>query len=349
MNKINSLNISGPTNIVRVEGSINGDNKVLYLFFDYHVKETKCSDYGSIDVIQLFDKFTKEAKNYNNEWDLFIEDDINYIKNKDVIDKTNYVNIYLEELRNFFNNKFSEKVNDVVKKKNNIRYHYFDLRWKINYINIVNLMNEIINYNYYKEILYNKINSIYDLILLDYDNIFKKDNKINSKFDNNKLRDVILKILNEYKKEFESLLKDFKVIISDIKNSSDKFLKKLTKDGFYDYYYEIRNKLKKFNDSYMYLNSKITDLYFLRRFLDKKYIKNGVIYSGGYHSTNIILILVKLLNFKITNVSYSKIKLLTELNNYVKEVNNNLDLFTILFPEYLIQCSSMEGFPDMFL
>ena len=85
MNKINSLNISGPTNIVRVEGTINGDNKVLYLFFDYHVKETKCSDYGSIDVIQLFDKFTKEAKNYNNEWDLFIEDDINHIKNKDVI------------------------------------------------------------------------------------------------------------------------------------------------------------------------------------------------------------------------------------------------------------------------
>ena len=145
------------------------------------------------------------------------------------------------------------------------------------------------------------------------------------------------------------MLKEFKLIINDIKNSSDKFLKKLTKDGFYDYNYEIRSKLNEFNTSYMYLNSKITDLYFLRRFLDKKYIKNGVIYSGGYHSTNIILILVKLLNFKITNVSYSKIKLLTELNNNVKEVNNNLDLYKILFPEYLIQCSSMKGFPDMFL
>ena len=74
-----------------------------------------------------------------------------------------------------------------------------------------------------------------------------------------------------------------------------------------------------------------------------------VIYSGGYHSINIILILVKLLNFKITNVSYSKIKLLTELNNFVKEAKCNLDLKNILFPEYFIQCSSMKGFQDMFL
>ena len=41
-----SSNISGPVNVVRVEGYINNIKKVLYLFMDIHVfvfHQTKCS------------------------------------------------------------------------------------------------------------------------------------------------------------------------------------------------------------------------------------------------------------------------------------------------------------------
>lgn len=345
MSKINNINISGPINIVRLEGL---EDKVLYLFFDHHSRETKCSDHSSINVIQLFDKFTNEAVNFKNEWDLFIEDDINYKDNKYIIEKSNYAGIYILELRDYFNNKYSETVNSVVKKKNNIRYHYFDLRMKLNYFSIYNFLNDVINYNYQKIFLSNKLENIYNLILVDYDYIFKKDNKLNSKYNNSKFSDIILKILSKKNEEFKKILRDFKNIMNDVKKNSDFFLKKLTKNSFYDYYYEIKNQIINFRNQYASLNAEIIDLYFLRRFLDKKYIKNGVIYSGSDHSINIIYILVKLFNFKITNVSYSKIKI-DKLNKYIKKSNNYTDLRVQLYPEYLIQCSSMEGFPDMFL
>ena len=348
MSKINNINISGPINIVRVEGSINGINKVLYLFFDWHVKETKCSDYRSIDIVQLFDKFTNEAINFKNEWDLFIEDDVNYVYNKSLVEKTNYVSIYILELRNFFNNKYSESVNELVKKKDNIRYHYFDLRMKLNYFNIDDFLEDIIKYKYVKSILYNKLEHIYNLILVDYDYIFKKENKINKKYNNSNLCNIILNILDNINEELKKLLLYFKDIMNDVKKESDNNYKKITKEGFYDYYNEIGNKITNFQMKYRKINSYIIDLYFLRRFLDKKYIKNGVIYSGAYHSINIIHKLVKLFNFKVTNVSYNKTKI-DKLNKYIKKSKDYTDLISQLYPKYLIQCSSMEGFPDMFL
>lgn len=348
MSKLNNINISGPFNIVRVEGSLNEEKKVLYLFFDYHSRDTKCNDYGSIDIVQLFNKFTTEAVSLKNEWDLFIEDDINLKDNKRLIERSNYSGIYLNDLRNFFGNKFTERVNNVVKKRNNIRYHYFDLRMKLKFFDIDYFLNDVLDYNYTKNTFQSKLENIYNLILFDYDYFFKKKNKIKDKYNSNNLKKKILNIFSKYEYEFKILLKDFQDILKDVKNSSDIFLKRLTKVGSYDYYYEVRNKIIVFQSNYSKLNANIVDIYFLRRFLDKKYIKNGVIYSGGHHCINLIYILVNLFNFKITNVSYSKVKL-DNLNNFVKNSKVYLDLMSQLYPEYLVQCSSMIGFPDMFL
>lgn len=349
MSIINNINISGPLNIVRLEGEINGNNKVLYLFFDYHTRETKCNDYSSIDIVQLFDKFTKESVKFKNEWDLFIESDINFINNKKIIEKSIYSGIYIGELIDFFDNKFSEVVNKVVKRKDNIRYHYFDFRGKLNENIIYSSINNLLNTNS-NDIFYNKFEKIYKLILEDYDFIFKKENKINNKYNNSKLENIILYILKEYEKVYIILLKEFNDLLKDIKKNSDKFFKKVLKNGFYDYYYsnEVKSKINDLQDRLFWINANIIDLYFLRRYLDKSYIKNGVIYSGASHSINIIYILVKLFDFKITNASYSKIKL-DKLNKFVKKSKNYLELKIQLWPEKFIQCSSMEGFPDMFL
>ena len=48
----------------------------------------------------------------------------------------------------------------------------------------------------------------------------------------------------------------------------------------------------------------LTDLYFIRRFITKDYIKNGIIYTGSAHLCDITYILTKYFNFKITNIFY---------------------------------------------
>ena len=349
MEIINNINISGPINIVRLEGEIEKEKKVLYLFFDVHVRDTKCKEFDSLDIVQLFNKFIDESKNYKNEWDLFIENDISIKNIKDIIIKSNFTGNYLQELISFFNNKFTENMNDKIKRKNNIRYHFFDIRIMNYSNNIYNLLKDLIDYHYNKIIFYDKVSNINNLMKKSYELIFKKDKKLNKKYNNKKVKKIILEILKEFEYEFKNLLKEFEKIMNKIDKSENiLFFQELNKDGYYSFYYDIKNSLKLFIEKYVELNFKITDLYFLRRFLDKKYIKNGIIYCGASHSLHIILNLVKLFNFKITNTSYSNINL-EKLNRLIKKAKNYRDFETNLLPKYLIQCSSMKNFPDMFL
>ena len=91
----------------------------------------------------------------------------------------------------------------------------------------------------------------------------------------------------------------------------------------------------------------IMDVYFLRRFLDKEYITNAIVYTGAAHSTVYINMLVKHFGFKITHVSYSKITDLKKLMKEVKEKppKETEDLFN---PPRFKQCSDITHFPKDF-
>jgi hypothetical protein len=71
-----------------------------------------------------------------------------------------------------------------------------------------------------------------------------------------------------------------------------------------------------------HLLSLITDLYFLRRFLDKKYIKNCILYTGSFHMVNLIYLLVKYFNYELTHSYYQSNPLTTQ--EIVKMKSNNL-------------------------
>ena len=90
------------------------------------------------------------------------------------------------------------------------------------------------------------------------------------------------------------------------------------------------------------------DIYFLRRFLDKDYITNAIVYTGAYHSLQYIEILTKDFDFKITHTSYSLIPDMDKLNEEVlkREVATLSEIF---FPPTLSQCSDVTNFPDLFL
>jgi hypothetical protein len=98
---------------------------------------------------------------------------------------------------------------------------------------------------------------------------------------------------------------------------------------------------------YHSITSPIIDVFMMRRFLDKDYITNGIYYSGGAHSVNIIQMLIKKFDFKITHLDKGS-EDINSLNNKIKYS----DLFDDEALKYKLfgyfQCSDVTKFPDMF-
>ncbi|AYV78708.1 MAG: hypothetical protein Edafosvirus26_10 [Edafosvirus sp.] len=97
----------------------------------------------------------------------------------------------------------------------------------------------------------------------------------------------------------------------------------------------------------------IMDIYFLRRFLDKDYITNGITYTGILHSMTYVYILIKYFGFEITNFSYSSEKNIKQLNKKVKNIpvdnfKKDYDINDLFYPEILVQCSNLSDFPKNF-
>lgn len=94
----------------------------------------------------------------------------------------------------------------------------------------------------------------------------------------------------------------------------------------------------------------ITDCYLLRRLLDKDYVTNAIIYSGGNHTLNYIHNLALYFQFNITHVVYSSTTI-SELNDKMKDRFESdqgiADLF-IDVNDPKPQCIDMTGFPTEF-
>jgi len=109
------------------------------------------------------------------------------------------------------------------------------------------------------------------------------------------------------------------------------------------YFYE---KLKDtFHDVYTLL----TDIYFLRRFLDKNYITNTIVYTGIAHTSNYVYYLVKYFDFEITHAAYlHKDYNIQTINDKIKSLDNSRLVDQLIFPDELVQCSVLKDFPSNF-
>lgn len=98
--------ISGPLNIIKLVGNINGINKELYVFFDWHAPleiETSCKTDKSLpqeNIIDIVDFIEDKITKIDDEIDFFLE--IKYSEIRDGIDRS-VQDIYLQRLRKFFN------------------------------------------------------------------------------------------------------------------------------------------------------------------------------------------------------------------------------------------------------
>ncbi len=119
--------VNGPLNLVRLIGEIDGISKIIYVFFDIHIRIKKCPEDYSIDI----DKYIiREFNRINNDitYDFYIEAPFQYYKN-DYDFKTN---IYLNDIREMFYK--SLKIDTESKKmlmsqfNSNLRVHLLDMR-----------------------------------------------------------------------------------------------------------------------------------------------------------------------------------------------------------------------------
>lgn len=139
----NKKYVSGPVNVARLEGEVNGIKKVIYLFMDFHVEipgQLECSNIHSKHINTfLMDNFMK-LKDSDQMIDVFLEERI-----EESIDKDKFAGIYINDIRGkqytklyllqvmtmfkkLFN--YQSEVNKVLKTPliGNLRIHYIDPR-----------------------------------------------------------------------------------------------------------------------------------------------------------------------------------------------------------------------------
>lgn len=362
------MKINGPINITRLEGNINNIKKVLYIFSDFHLEpyeQSNCNEDEAVDIDYFLSKTFLEL---NQTIDFFLEIDNNMINNYN----KPFKNIYINNLSQFFSRHFNITSNKVVKQSEKykyVRFHFSDIRndnsiieeyisviYSI-YFNenifksfIIDLNNNTIFLNDSKQKL-EKLDSI-STKLLEY---FYKDyyiNKIKNKINIKNVKTI----LNNYLDLFYNNLKNINTITTTYYNKIVKITnnyKKFEELNINEYIKKIDIPITELNNKYIFdFNIQkilLMDLYFLRRFLDKDYIKNAILYCGARHSISIIYILVYHFNFKITHSTsnINNINNKIKNNDYINIIYNGIQ--TLINNKTIIQCSDISSFPKKFL
>jgi hypothetical protein len=347
--------INGPFNYVQLTGYINNIPKNITIFMDVHLdlnNQTRCESFDSLDISQYLYKLIKEA---TIELDFFLE-----IQQTNIHEpKSDRKDIYIRDVIEMFKTEFLLNGDNVKysKSNSNVRLHYLDIRDILNFKYILKLL---------KKEIYPQLNSIRNDNLTNSNKLEKLENikqnvgniqnymknifeeyiniNINPPTFNKYTKEYYLnKIIHKYKhkstkKSVNTFFNDF--FTTSIGDFNNLILQINTKLFFYKNDINNQSKLlqlfnlyNNLNDSIFTLYALITDVYFLRRFLDKDYIQNVVTYCGRNHALNYILFLVKYSNFTITKIYNTGGLTLDEITNKIKAVkeNDNIDKVYNLF------------------
>ncbi|XWV26914.1 hypothetical protein QJ857_gp0136 [Tupanvirus soda lake] len=413
-NDPNARRVSGPVNVIRLEGEIHGIPKVLYLFMDYHIpvsEQTQCENVFSEDVQKYFVNNFYKLNEASNVYDFFVEiypselADDRYRRGISGVDsKEKYIEEVVKMFRKIF--RYDPRRNRVQVNKlfKNVRLHYLDIRDYYKHsvadqvsemtrfahrfkntdnidprgldkiISLMQLMKD--HMEYIISILgrrSHKTNQLKPKIIkqnnrsnLDTQAIEYLANKIKKLYNHNDVKNAMLELI-------DLTIDNFNLAINEINDATRRFINysnvvqntgnKLVKDDNTTYKYaygltsytiremiiDIVNTVERLLDErFIEFFARFTDIYFLRRFLDKDYITNGIVYSGALHSNTYIYFLVKFFNFRITHASYSKIKDFNKLTNEIKK-RSLMTIQELILPETLVQCSNLDSFPEEFM
>lgn len=135
----NTNQVSGPINVVRMEGHINKIKKIIYIFMDQHFPismQTECDNVFSTDINTYFAENFSKLNEFDKMYDFFLEirpTNLQNIKHGYPHKASvNYRDIYIGELFKLFRKifEYDTKKNKVMLSKyfKNIRLHYMDVR-----------------------------------------------------------------------------------------------------------------------------------------------------------------------------------------------------------------------------
>jgi hypothetical protein len=368
--------INGPMHTIRLEGNIGKIKKVLYIFGDYHIncdKQTSCNNDDAYDI----DKYlSNEFKELTNEVDFFLEIPVSYVPNY----KTSHIrDKYIHNVRNFFSRNFNIEANKLVKRSEKyplVRFHHLDIRqdnpllyeYLFNQLfvmsdflhgigTVAELMNDFQTMNF----IANKLDKMYNV----FNNFINFSLQLEKEFKNiyyiKKIREKtknkeVSNILNKYLDKFYTNIKNTQKIFMKYRKHIEELYYKLNNIEKIDINIINKNVIIPFSKIILeirrYLDYQIDipmDCYLLRRFLDKEYITNGILYCGMAHTADVVNILVNDFNFKITH--HSGMIKPDELNKKIKEGSyNEQEVHNLLIKqkEYIYQCSNVKGFPKKF-
>jgi hypothetical protein len=372
-----SKNINGPINIIRLEGSINSIKKVLYVFLDFHMShkvQTKCEDYFSDDVTKYI---KSEMLKTDVEIDFFMEHRLS--KNDVPIDKyKKFRDIYIQEMDKFFYENFKNKSKEFKK----IRFHYADIRDTyiiFSHRDINNLLYDYSCNDYNRNTLNMILNKYSEALKYIYDIIdifngkdiktnitsLKEIKKTQNKYSNKNVKKINRVLIDLFIKKAtklkELISENYNLLIShetECKkyyddNGHSKLIKE--KNGNYSYFFNddeqiniIKNNQNNITDLGIETYSLIMDIYFLRRFCDKDYVKNALFYGGGAHGILYINFLLHYYDFNITHASYH-LHTIDKTNILLKDKFNDGKFYEeLLSPPILIQCSDVSELPEKF-
>lgn len=372
--------IDGPTNYAILKGKINGIEKNINLFMDTHNKidaQTKCDSFDSVEISHyLYNKIKTAQKTL----DFFMEIRLSELDEP----MTNKKDIYIKEVTELFKSEFViEKINekDLVrysKSNPNVRLHYLDIRDNLGLFEVSNIakykMSKVYNLlknvksndentmdKYKKKIidylnqinvqineLKNNKNYVIQNNLENYDKTTQKQkyylNKIINVYNDDELKNNIIEFVDNNWNKFE---KDFNLTYSNINYcleswnmiETDEYVRINCQnmDMLIDFIYEI------INDFY----SLFTDIFLLRRILDKNYINDCICYTGTQHSLNYIIFLVKYYDFEIIHINKIENNL-DEIIKKIKKSNNVLEIYKLFGLKKIIQCIKMIHVSSMF-
>jgi hypothetical protein len=361
-------NINGPVNVFR----LTNNKKVVYIFGDFHNNlnnQTECvNDKNSlnINIDQFFRKIFKKYP--DKKFDFFYE---GFVDVEPKIDKNQHDNFtynfnyrtnkyFIQILKLVFNN--IELVDNKIhtsKQFDNARLHYFNFRNQLPHMKYI-LDN---GNNFYQLRISNKYNNIitelekYKQIMSELKNFLLTDKniyivKIKSKYQNEDIQKIILHIFNNNViKYLDLILEKITETISYIKNTSELYNVYIPINIEYDLRKKIYTNMTILSDHTTFVYANITDIYLVRRLVDKEYINNCIIYAGAYHMNHIAYILIKYFNYEITHIANIDKSLKNEdINKFIKSKNIiDYDDYRSL-GEYLwnnsYQCSNLSNFPD---
>ena len=353
--------VNGPINFFRLKNN----NKDIYLFSDIHKdlkNQTECDEINSINIDKYFLNFFKNNK---KQVDFMLETYKDYQNN---CESQNYLfklrkmfnsfykkNPYYENLRIHYldirNYKYLEQIHqnsyyliDYLKSNNIYKFKTINEKLDTMKFYLNKIMDYYVNnldksYDTDKE---NIFENLLDKIMNKYNNIDNKQ-KINKfletnfykkiKYTNELITNLKIK-LNEYSINIEnSNKKDKYVVCNKNKKNYEKYIYEYsfynTKE-YYDVKYEINSKCSEIKEQVDIIKLTIMDCYFLRRFLDKDYITNNIVYTGFIHTIEYLYFLVKHCDFKIVEIDDKNSYTIKELNNIIKNNNSIYDVINIL-------------------